>query len=270
MPSALINVMTAAAEKASKGLLRDFGEVSELQISRKGTSNFVTESDKRAEQVLMRELDKARPGYSFLVEESGEVVGKKPEFRWIIDPLDGTHNFIHAIPYFCISIGLEKTNYNGEKEIVAGVIYDPIHNDMYTAEKGEGAFVNGNRKLSVSKRNNLEEAMVVVSAPHSKQTSPMSGMDLLSKICAAHTSVRYMGASALDLANVAAGRFDAVCLMHQQPWDVAAGSLIVKEAGGVVENLTGNNFTLDSSDMLATNPEFLDPMHKLLAKTLGN
>ena len=122
-------------------------KLSELQVSKKGTSNFVTKSDERSEQTLIRELNKARPGYRFLVEESGEIPGKNEEFRWIIDPLDGTHNFIHAVPYFCISIALEKTFHSGRKAIVAAVIYDPIHNDMYTAELGEGALLNGNRKL---------------------------------------------------------------------------------------------------------------------------
>lgn len=271
MPSALMNIMTNAAIKASKGLLRDFGEVDQLQISRKGTSNFVTESDKRAEQVLIRELSKARPGYRFLVEESGEIDGKNQEFRWIIDPLDGTHNFIHAIPYFCISIALEQTYRNGTTEIVAALIYDPIHNDMYTAERGEGTFLNGNRKLSVSARENFEEAMVVISSPHSKNDGPMNGQQLLSLAVETHASLRYMGASALDLAQVAAGRFDVVCLMSQQPWDVAAGWLLVKEAGGLVHSLEDDTpYSLSSSNLIATNQTLYPAMRKLLAKTLGN
>lgn len=266
MRSAIINVMTEAAEKASKGLLRDFGEVSELQISRKGTSNFVTESDKRAEKVLIRELSKARPGYRFLVEESGEIDGEKKDFRWIIDPLDGTHNFIHAVPYFCISIALEKTYTSGNTEILAGVIYDPIHNDMYTAEKNEGAFVNG-RRLQVSKRDDFEQAMIVVSSPHSKHdaTAPITGMELLSRVVKTHAGTRYMGASALDLAQLAAGKFDAVCLMSQQPWDVAAGGLLVQEAGGHMQAFDGGAYSCFSPNLIATNKAFSDPMRKLLA-----
>lgn len=270
MQSALINIMTAAAEKASRGLLRDFGEVSELQISRKGTSNFVTESDKRAEEVLVKELNKARPGYRFLLEESGEIDGKRQDYRWIIDPLDGTHNFIHAIPYFCISIALEKTHPNGDTDIVAGVVYDPIHNDMYSAEKGAGAFVNGNRKMQVSSRDNFEESMVVISSPHAKQTGSISGKQLLSVATKTHASLRYMGASALDLAMLAAGKFDVVCLMHQQPWDVAAGALIIKEAGGSVRTLTDEEFNLSCDNLVATNAAFEQPMRKLLAQTVGN
>lgn len=268
--SAIINVMTAAAIKASRGLLRDFGEVDQLQISRKGTSNFVTASDKRSEQQLMYELNKARPGYRFLVEESGEIDGENKEYRWIIDPLDGTHNFIHAVPYFCISIALERTLRDGSTEIVAGVIYDPMHNDMFTAEKGQGAFLNGNRKLSVSKRTQFEESMLVISAPHSKQVSRLSGLVLMQMAVETHASLRYSGASALDLAYMAAGRYDAVCLVQQQPWDVAAGWLMVQEAGGLVSTLEGERYSLASNNMLAANASLQAPTLKLLAKALGN
>ncbi len=154
--------MSAAAIKAGKGLLRDFGEVDQLQVSRKGPANFVTKSDVRTEKLLRRELEKARPDYGFLLEEGGEIPGKDGIHRWIIDPLDGTSNFIHAIPYFCISIALEKRASDGSSEILAGVIFDPIHNDLFSAEKGKGAFCN-NRKLAVSSASKLEDAMLVTS-----------------------------------------------------------------------------------------------------------
>ena len=161
MQSPLINVMSAAAIKAGKGLVRDFGEVDHLQVSRKGPANFVTQTDVRTEKLLQRELSKARPDFGFLLEEGGEIAGKDPTHRWIIDPLDGTSNFIHAIPYFCTSIGLEKREATGKSEIIAAVIFDPIHNELFTAEKGKGAFLNG-RRLSVSSRQ-FDEAMIAVS-----------------------------------------------------------------------------------------------------------
>ena len=270
MPSALINIMTAAAEKASKGLLRDFGEVGNLQIAKKGAADFVTESDKRAEHTLMRELSKARPNYGFLNEESGETPGKKQEYRWIINPLDGTHNFIHAIPYFCISIALEKTFHDGHTEIVAACIYDPLHNEMFTAEKGEGAFLNGNRKLNVSNRSRFEEAMMVIAAPHPNPDGTTPHHPLLNLASNTHASLRNMGAWALDLAHLAAGRLDAVCLVGQQPWDAAAAWLLIAEAGGTVTELSGNPFRLESANLLATNGPFYDPLLKLLAQNTGS
>lgn len=270
MPSPIINVMTDAAYKAAKGLLRDFGEVSELQISKKGPADFVTKSDKRAEDTIIRELSKARPGYRFLAEESGETDGDKKEFRWIIDPLDGTHNFIHAIPYFCISIALEKTFPNGDTSIIAGLIYDPIHDDIYTAEKGDGARLNGNRKLAVSNRDRFENAMVVVSPPHSKRDTSIDVQALQTSISGVHASIRYMGASALELAHMAAGRFDAVCLMSQKPWDIAAGKLLIEEAGGQISDTSGGDHSLGHGDMLATNGHLHPNMLKLLAQASRN
>lgn len=262
MQSPILNVMTTAAIKASKGLLRDFGEVGHLQISRKGVSNFVTSADKKAEKVLMEELSKARPGYSFLVEESGAIGSETAEFRWVIDPLDGTHNFIHAIPYFCISIALERTHKDGVKEIVAGVVYDPIHNEMFTAERGKGGMVE-NRKLAVSRRDNFEEAVVVITTP--RVNNQNTSLPLIEKVIGTNASLRYAGASALDLAYLAAGRYDAVVLSNQQPWDVAAGWLLVEEAGGKVTQLNGEPFALTQANLLASNQPFYPEMRKLLA-----
>lgn len=268
MPSALINLMTDAAFKAAKGMLRDFGEVDKLQISRKGTANFVTNADKKAEKMIMEMLKIGRPDFSFLMEESGEIVGKDQSKYWVIDPLDGTHNFIHAIPYFCISIALEERKANGEREVLAGVVYDPIHQEMFAAEKGAGAFVN-ERRIFVSKRVNTEEAMVVMSSPRSRITEPMTSINLLEKVLVSNASVRFMGASALDLCQLAAGRFDAVCLQAQLPWDVAAGALIVREAGGYVSQINGTAFSPHDGNVLATNKLLHPALLKLLAEGAG-
>jgi len=259
MSSPLLNVMSAAALKAGKGLMRDFGEVDQLQISKKGTANFVTQTDVRTEKLLQRELSKARPDYGFLLEEGGEVPGKDPAHRWIIDPLDGTSNFIHAMPYFCISIALEKT-IAGKSEIVAGVIYDPIHNDLYTGEKGKGAFLNGNRRLNVSSRKTLEHAML---AAGNLRYLPKEHLE---KVAHCEATMRYFGAAALDLANLAAGRLDACWYYQIQPWDIAAGLLFVQEAGGMFTEPDGKPATIYSKSLLASNSYLHPSMHKLLSK----
>jgi myo-inositol-1(or 4)-monophosphatase len=254
--SAIITVMSNAAIKAGKGLLRDFGEVDQLQISRKSASNFVTQSDIRTEKLLRRELSAARAGYGFLMEESGEVKGTDERHRWIIDPLDGTSNFIHAIPYFCISIGLERTHSNGGREIIAGVIYDPIHNELFTAEKGKGAEVN-NRRLQVSARDTMEQAMIV-------SGSPRDVCSHLNSVSTSGATVRYFGATALDLAYLAAGRIDACWYQAIQPWDVAAGMLLVQEAGGICTKLDGTPGDVYSPSIIASNRALQLPVHAML------
>lgn len=225
----LINVMTAAAEKTTRQILRDFGEVDHLQVSKKGAMDFVTETDKRVEQILYTQLKKARPDFGFLMEEGGEKAGKD-EHRWVIDPLDGTTNFMHAIPYFCVSIGVEKRSKSGSK-MVAGVIYDPVHDEMFVAEAGKGAYVN-QRRLAVSKRETDYYFVTGTSRRRgqaSKECSALAdmadGMDCV---------IRRSGAAALDLAYVAAGRYDAAWFPRLQKWDLAAGMLMVKEAGGIM------------------------------------
>lgn len=264
MSTPLINVMSAAAIKAGKGLLRDFGEVDQLQISRKGTSNFVTQSDVRTEKLLVKELEKARPGYSFLLEEGGEVTGSAPGFRWIIDPLDGTSNFIHAIPYFCISIGLEKY-VDGKSEIIAGVVYDPIHNELFAAEKNKGAFCN-NRRLNVSGRDNLEDALLVTGGLRSASLGSPTVETLVKTISTHGSTVRCLGATALDLANLAAGRIDACWYYSLQPWDIAAGLILIQEAGGVVTDLQGRPGSIHSHTLLASNRHLGPSVQKLLFK----
>jgi len=262
MNSPLINVMSAAAIKAGKGLLRDFGEVDNLQVSRKGPANFVTQSDIRTEKLLQRELNKARPGYGFLMEESGEIPGKDLSHRWIIDPLDGTSNFIHAIPYFCISIGLEKREHD-KSEIIAGVIFDPIHNELFSAEKGKGAFLN-NRRLTVSSRNTLEDAMLTMGAPRPSQGPDM--FPLFHSLAQCGATLRDFGAAALDLANLAAGRIDACLMPLIQPWDIAAGLLLLQEAGGIATSLDGAPADIHSCPLLAGNRHVHASLQKLLLK----
>jgi myo-inositol-1(or 4)-monophosphatase len=265
MISPLINVMSAAVLKAGKGLLRDFGEVDQLQVSRKGTANFVTHSDIRTEKLLQAELKKARPAYGFLLEEGGEVKGKDEQHRWIIDPLDGTTNFIHAIPYFCISVGLEKRDAQGNSEIIAGVIFDPIQNDLFSAEKGKGAELNG-RRLAVSKRDTLVEAMVVTGSLRSHAKGDPKAYALFDAISQSGAIMRDFGASALDMAYLAAGRIDVCRLNMIQPWDVAAGMLLIHEAGGMVTQPDGSPADVYCTQLLATNGHLHSPLQKLMLK----
>jgi len=262
--SPLINVMSAAAVKAGKGLMRDFSEVDQLQISKKGTANFVTQSDIRTEKLLQRELAKARPDFGFLLEEGGEVSGKDSDYRWIIDPLDGTTNFIHAIPYFCISIALEKRSV-GKSEIVAGVIFDPVHNELFSAEKGKGGTVNG-RKLYVSNREQMEDAMIVTSNPRLSYQADTRSSALFDNIAKSGATIRFFGATALDLANIAAGRIDAGWYYTIQPWDIAAGMLLIAEAGGQITDFSGKPVNAYSKPVLASNSQLLMPMQRLLSQ----
>lgn len=226
----LINVMTAAALKTTRQILRDFGEIGNLQISKKGAMDFVTVTDQRVEKILQEHLARARPDFGFLMEESGEVLNAKSAFRWVIDPLDGTTNFMHAIPYFCVSIAVEKKTAQGS-ELIAGVIFDPVHDEMFMAEQGKGAFVN-QRRLLVSKRDTDFYFVTGTSrrkGQHSVECSRLAeyadGLDAV---------IRRGGAAALDLAYVAAGRYDAAWFPKLQKWDMAAGIVLVREAGGVV------------------------------------
>ncbi len=261
--SAIINVMTRAALSASKGLLRDFGEVDRLQISRKGVANFVTSADVKAEQVLREELEKARKGYSFLMEESGKTKGTDSEHRWVVDPLDGTTNYIHAIPYFCTSIALQKRNQDGRYESIAGVIYDPIRDEMFTAEKHQGAFLNG-RRLQVSPRKqNLLLVTSISRKPKGKSLDEMC--DAIDPDGKLDISLRCLGAAALDFANLAAARLDGLWYHSLKPWDIAAGMLIVTEAGGMVTEINGQQNMMTSGSVMATNGH----CHLLLQKAIA-
>lgn len=243
-----LNVMLRAAEKAARSLNRDFGEVENLQVSRKGPGDFVSAADKRAEQIIYDELSVTRAGFGFLMEESGEHKGTDGEHRFIVDPLDGTTNFLHGIPHWCISIGLEK---NGE--MIAGLILDPIKNEVFTAEKGNGAFT-GKRRLRVSSRNEL--AMSVICGGDCVRRTPETKARLLKgieKVINSTAGFRRSGSAALDLAYVAAGRYEGFWENNLAPWDTAAGTLIVREAGGAVASLKGDANPVYGEILLASN-----------------
>lgn len=258
LTSAIINVMVGAARKASRKLIRDFGEVENLQVSKKGPADFVSVADRRAEEVIHAELAKARPDFGFLMEEAGEIKGKDAANRWIVDPLDGTTNFLHSIPHFSISIGHQSGS-----EIVAGVIYDPLRDEMFTAEKGTGAFVNGGR-IRVSARRNIAEAVFGTGIPYKGRPGHAEFLSQLEAVSEHVAGVRRLGSAALDLAYVAAGRFDGYWEIGIRPWDVAAGILMVREAGGFVGALTKGGDPLATGDILASNAYLYEGMRDLL------
>lgn len=231
--SALLNVMIRAVEKTGKALIRDFGELEQLQVSRKGPSDFVSAADLKAEKLLVAELEKVRPDFGFLLEEGGAKTGADASSRWIIDPLDGTTNFLHGLPHWAISVAAEKNN-----EIIAGVIYDPIKDEMFWAEKGGGAFMNA-RRLRVSGRIKLDECLLATGIPFRGSGHHAGFSKELAMVMPMVAGVRRFGAAALDLAYVAAGRYDGYWESGIQPWDVAAGSLLVTEAGGKVQTIAG-------------------------------
>lgn len=250
--------MAGAAHKAARGLLRDFGEVENLQVSRKGPADFVSEADRRAEQTLRYELGKARPAFGFLLEESGEIPGEPDAPRWIVDPLDGTTNFLHGIPHFAISIGVEK-----DGEVTAGIVYDPVRDEMYWAEKNSGSFVN-RRRLRVSGRTKLVDAVLATGIPFAERAGKEEFLATVKPVIENTAGVRRFGSAALDLAYVAAGRYDGFWEFGLSPWDVAAGIIIVREAGGFVSDIKGGNTMLFGDSILATN----DPLHKPIGDML--
>jgi myo-inositol-1(or 4)-monophosphatase len=246
--SALMNVMTAAALKAGRGLKRDFGEVENLQVSVKGPGDFVTAADQKAERVVFEELSKARPGYGFVMEESGVVEGTDRSHTWHIDPLDGTTNFLHGVPLFAISIGLER-----DGQIVGGVIYNPATDDMFFAERGQGAYLN-NRRLRVAARRDLGETLVSCGIPPLANAAAHPRFKLeQAAVLARAGNLRRLGAAALDLAFVAAGRFDAYWERGIKSWDVAAGIILVREAGGFVSDADGGEAMLTGRSICAGN-----------------
>ncbi|HYM46962.1 MAG TPA: inositol monophosphatase family protein [Burkholderiaceae bacterium] len=256
--SALLNVMIAAARKAARGLKRDFGELEKLQVSVKSPANFVSAADHRAEEVLRDELSKARPGYGFWGEETGRHPGADATHMWIVDPLDGTTNFLHGIAQFAISIGLER-----EGTIVAGVIYNPITEEMFAAERGKGAYLNDTR-LRVAGRQHLADAVVACGLPHRGRGDLALFRRELNEVQDKVAGLRRFGAAALDLAFVAAGRFDAVWERDLSPWDMAAGILIVREAGGFVTDLNDKDEMLKNGGIIAGN----DTLHRELLKLI--
>ncbi len=251
--------MTAAANKAARGLVRDFGEIENLQVSKKGPGDFVSAADKKAEQTLVAELTKARPGYGFLLEEQGVIEGTDTSNRWIIDPLDGTTNFLHGIPHFSISIALER-----DGELAAGVIYEPVTDRMFLAEKGQGAYLNDNR-IRVSARRSLEESLFATGIPFAGKEDHDRFLGQLKSVMAVSSGVRRFGSAALDLAYVAAGRFEGFWEIGLNPWDMAAGIVLVREAGGFVTDITGGGGMLESGEIIAANDLLHGPLKEILA-----
>ena len=239
--SSNLNIMIKAAEKASKSIIRDFGEVEKLQVSKKGPHDFVTRTDKHVEKILIEELSKSKKNYSFLTEESGIIKNKDKENTWIIDPIDGTTNFLHGIPHFAISIALKSKD-----ELLSGLIFDPIKDEMFFAEKDKGAFLN-NQRLRVSKKNSLEDCLF---------SSNNEGVKI------SNLNLRCTGSAALDLAYVASGRLDGCFQNKINLWDVAAGTLMIKEAGGIVNDI--REFDINNINIIASSATINDKMLKNL------
>ncbi len=259
--SAAMNVMQAAAKKASRGLLRDYGEVDQLQVSRKGPADYVTAADRKVDEILRETLSKARPGFGFLTEELGETKGDDPDSRFIIDPIDGTTNFIHGIPHFCISIALEQRG-----ELVAGVIYEPLRDEMFWAEKGAGAWLN-ERRLRVSARGQMIDAVFATGTPPrtnhdgDKRTAYLREVNA---VLAVSAGIRRFGSAALDLAYVAAGRVEGYWEHNLSAWDIAAGIVLVREAGGFISEVGGGANMLKSGNVLACNDRLFDSFGQLV------
>ena len=256
--SALLNVMIKAARKAARTLKRDFGEVEQLQTSLKGPANFVTAADRRAEEILREELTTARPGYSFLGEEGGRIEGSDKTHTWVVDPLDGTSNFVHGIPHFAISIALER-----EGGVVAGLIYNPANDELFTAERGKGAFLN-DKRLRVAARRRLADVVVACGLPHLGRGDIELGAKETAAVQGQVAGLRRFGAASLDLAWVAAGRLDGYWERNLSPWDIAAGLIMVREAGGYVTDMDGRETTPATVDVLAGNEAIHAELLKLL------
>jgi myo-inositol-1(or 4)-monophosphatase len=250
--SANLNVMLKAARKAGRTLVKDFREVENLQVSTKGAGDFVSRADIAAEKILKTELMGARPSYGWLAEEGGEEPGKDPTRRWIVDPLDGTTNFLHGLPHWAVSIALEHKG-----EIVAGVVYDPAKDEAFFAEKGAGAWMNDSR-LRVSGRHKMSEAIFATGLPYGGRADLPETLQDLARVLPACAGVRRWGAAALDMAYVAAGRYDGFWERRLSPWDLAAGVIIVREAGGLVDPLTKGENIVESGDVICANEPLFD------------
>jgi len=261
--SPALNVMASAARKAGRKLIRDFGEIENLQISLKGPADFVSVADQRTERLLVEDLQKARPGYPILTEESGLIDGPDKSHRFIIDPLDGTTNFLHGIPHFAISIALER-----EGQLVSGVIYNPISDDLFTAEKGHGSYLN-DKRLRVAARKDLKLSLSATGIPflgRGDESDHERFVKELHAVMESSAGIRRFGSASLDLAWVAAGRYDAFWEHKLSAWDIAAGILMVREAGGVATDLAGGERMLETGDILAAN----EALHPQLLKLLNS
>jgi myo-inositol-1(or 4)-monophosphatase len=260
--SALINVMVKAARRAGRSLKRDLGEVENLQVSLKGPANFVTMADRRAEEMLHSDLTKARPGYGFIGEEGGAREGDDKSHTWIVDPLDGTTNFLHGIPQFAISIGLQR-----EGTMIAGLIYNPANDDLYIAERGKGAFLNDQR-LRVAGRRNLGDCVIACGLPHIGRGDHNLSRNEMTEIQNKVAGLRRFGAASLDMAFVASGRLDGYWERNLSPWDMAAGQIIVREAGGIVSGIEGDDDPLKTGNLICGN-EFVHAELVKILKPLG-
>ena len=256
--SALINVMVKAARRAGRSLKRDLGEIENLQVSLKGPANFVSLADKRAEEMLYDDLAKARPGYGFIGEEGGKREGADTTHTWIVDPLDGTTNFLHGIPQFAISIALQR-----EGTVIAGVIYNPANDELYTAERGKGAFLNDQR-IRVAGRRKLNECVIACGLPHIGRGDHELSRAEMTELQNRVAGLRRFGAASLDMAFVAAGRLDGYWERNLQAWDMAAGQIVVREAGGIVSGIAGDDDPLITRSVICGN-EFV---HAELVKIL--
>lgn len=266
--SAHMTVMHAAAQKAAKRLLRDFNEVENLQVSVKGPGDFVSQADLRAEASLREDLEKARPGYARLMEESGHTGSDKWAWRWVVDPLDGTTNFLHGIPHWAISIGLEKRSSDGSTELAAAVVYAPVNNELFWAEKGVGAYLN-DKRLRVSARRELKDAVFATGIPFavSESSNRLAFARTMGTLMPQVAGIRRFGSAALDLAWTAAGRYDGYWETGIKPWDVAAGMLIVREAGGYATDCQGKDVIADT--VVAANPHVHPKLLEVVADGLA-
>ena len=260
LTSANINVMVNACRKASKHIIRDFGEIEKLQTSVKGPGDFVTMTDKKVEEILIEELRKARPKYSVLSEEIGEIKNDDNEdFKWIIDPIDGTSNFLHGIPHFAISLALEN-----KKEIICGIVFDPIKNELFSAEKGNGSYLN-NQRMRVSARKKLKDCLIVTGGPRQNHQNKEVCIEEYKKFSSkVLIPIRKMGSASLDMAYVAAGRCDGFWQRNLNYWDIAAGILLVKEAGGYVTDFFGKDKYVENKTILANNSRISEEMIEVL------
>ena len=256
--SPALNVMVAAARKAARPLIRDFGELENLQISMKGPADFVSHADQRTESILIDELSKARPGYGFLGEEGGGIEGKDRSHRFIIDPIDGTTNFLHGVPHFAISIGLER-----EGQMVAGIVYNPVTDDLFMAEKGHGAFLN-NKRLRVAARKEMTPCLFAMGLPFMGREGRARAVAEMDAVLAVSAGVRRFGAASLDMAWVAAGRFDGFWERGLKLWDTAAGMVLIREAGGVISDFAGRTDGISGEDVVCAN----EHIHPQLLKAL--
>ena len=265
--SALLNVMVQAAMKAGRSLSRDFGEVQNLQVSMKGPGDYVSQADRKAEEIIHTELARARPGYSFLMEERGAVPGDDDQHRWIVDPLDGTTNFLHGVPHFSISIAVEEKKSGGGTEITQGLVYQPLTDESFWAEKGRGAWLQDQR-LRVSARRDLADSIIGTGIPFLGQSDPEQWAKIYLALAPHVAGIRRFGSAALDLAWVAAGRMDGFWEDELEPWDTAAGLLLVREAGGFVTDYRGADRAFQRGEYLAASSSIHSKLQKLVAKAL--